>query len=183
MKAESAPTKEPPRNDVVYATRNFQRISAVLLNDITAHRHAGPFQKPVSNKDVEGYKEIIKRPQDLKSIKAAITAGSRAIASATAKESTTDSPAGTPAKEASTLTLEKTIDLISPKAIVNSGQLEKEIMRMFANAVMFNPGNDGIVQDAREMAEDIEARIRDWRNVERQPDDEEETGTAKRRKV
>jgi len=62
--------------------------------------------------------------------------------------------------------LDKTADLIPPKAIVNSSQLEKEVLRMFANAVMFNPGNDGIVQDAREMADDIEAKVRDWRQVE-----------------
>src|SRR5207248_6276649 len=30
-------------------------------------------------------------------------------------------------------------DLVPPKGIVNSAQLEKELMRMFANAVMFNP--------------------------------------------
>jgi len=182
---EAHPTYEPPRNDVVYATRNFQRMSAVILNDITAHRHAGPFQKPVSAKDVEGYTDIIKRPQDLKSIKAAITAGSRAIAaaSASAKELlSTDSPVGTPSKDASTLVLDKTPDLVPPKAIVNSAQLEKEVMRMFANAVMFNPGNEGIVADAREMSEDIAAKIRDWRGVERQVeegrDGDDEEGTA-----
>lgn len=84
--------------------------------------------------------------------------------------------------------LEKTADLIPPKAIVNSSQLEKEVMRMFANAVMFNPGEEGIVQDAREMAEDIEAKVRDWRGAERQvegsrDDDEDMAGSAKRRKA
>jgi len=165
---EDFPPYNPPRNDVVHATRNFARLSAVILNEITAHRYAGSFQKPVSSKDVDGYTDIIKRPQDLKSIKAAITAGSRAIAAASAKEATTDSPAGTPAKDSSTLVLEKTADLVPPKAIVNSAQLECEVMRMFANAVLFNPGNEALVRDARDMSEDIAAKIRDWRAVERQ---------------
>ena len=45
------------------------------------------------------------------------------------------------------LQLPLSTDVIPPKAIVNSGQLEKEVMRMFANAVMFNPGDDGMVRD------------------------------------
>ena len=189
---ESVSSYVPPSNNVIYATRNFQRMSAVILNEIAAHRHGGQFQRPVREKDAPGYDEIIKRPQDLKSIKAAITAGSRAIAAAALKESTAESPAGTPAKDTGTLALEKTADLMPPKAIVNSSQLEKEVMRMFANAVMFNPGegntqDGGIVQDAREMAEDIEAKVRDWRGVERQvdgrEDDDETVGSAKRRKL
>jgi len=175
---EDFPPYIAPRNDVVHATRNFARLSSVILNEITAHRYAGSFQKPV--KDVEGYEDIIRRPQDLKSIKAAITAGTRAIAAASAKDSSTDSPAGTPAKDSSTLILEKTADLVPPKAIVNSAQLECEVMRMFANAVLFNPGNEGLVSDARDMSEDIADKIRDWRAVERQGgeesrDDEDET--------
>jgi hypothetical protein len=185
----------PPLKNKVQAHRNFARISNVIINDITQHKHAGPFQKPVREKDAEGYTTIIKRPQDLKSIKAAITFGSRAINAATAS---LDSPATTPStsSSASLVLLDKTADLIPPKAIVNSSQLEKEVMRMFANAVMFNPGNtEGMVLDAREMADDIEAKVRDWRQVEgaaanvraanTEKDDEEDGagGDKKRRKV
>ena len=35
--------------------------------------------------------------------------------------------------------VERSADVQPPKAIVNSAQLEKELCRMFANAVMFNP--------------------------------------------
>jgi hypothetical protein len=156
----------PPTKTKVQAHRNFARISNVIINDITQHKHAGPFQKPVREKDAEGYTTIIKRPQDLKSIKAAITFGSRAINAATAS---LDSPATTPSTStsASLVLLDKTADLIPPRAIVNSSQLEKEVMRMFANAVMFNPGStEGMVLDAREMADDVEAKVRDWRQVE-----------------
>jgi hypothetical protein len=170
---------EPPIKSKVQAHRNFARISSVIINDITQHKHAGPFQKPVREKDAEGYGDIIKRPQDLKSIKAAITFGSRAITAATtaSSASTSDSPAagtaGTPYttqannSSSSVVLLDKTIDLLPPRAIVNSSQLEKEVMRMFANAVMFNPGMDeGMAKDAKEMAEDIEAKVRDWRQIE-----------------
>ncbi|KAK5999429.1 hypothetical protein QM012_005430 [Aureobasidium pullulans] len=169
--AESSDPEQPgsaygaPLKNKVQAHRNFARISNVIINDITQHKHAGPFQKPVREKDAEGYSSIIKRPQDLKSIKAAITFGSRAINAAT---SSLDSPAATPSNSSSSslVLLDKTADLIPPRAIVNSSQLEKEVMRMFANAVMFNPGMEGMVQDAREMADDIEAKVRDWRQVE-----------------
>jgi hypothetical protein len=187
----------PPIKTKVQAHRNFARISNVIINDITQHKHAGPFQKPVREKDAEGYTTIIKRPQDLKSIKAAITFGSRAINAATAS---LDSPATTPSTStsASLVLLDKTADLIPPRAIVNSSQLEKEVMRMFANAVMFNPGStEGMVLDAREMADDVEAKVRDWRQVEgaaanvrsaaTEKDDEDDAGVGggdkKRRKV
>ncbi|KAG9747790.1 hypothetical protein KCU73_g7260, partial [Aureobasidium melanogenum] len=137
----------------------------------------------------------------LKSIKAAITFGSRAINAATTTSSVDSPAAGTPSNSSSSslVLLDKTVDLIPPRAIVNSSQLEKEVMRMFANAVMFNPGMEGMVQDAREMADDIEAKVRDWRQVEgaaassvRQAADKEEEedgvsapvgGDKKRRKV
>ncbi|KEQ60510.1 Bromodomain-containing protein [Aureobasidium melanogenum CBS 110374] len=189
---QQGPAYGPPTKHKVQAHRNFARISNVIINDITQHKHAGPFQKPVREKDAEGYTDIIKRPQDLKSIKAAITFGSRAINAATTS-STVDSPAiGTPSTSSSLVLLDKTADLIPPRAIVNSSQLEKEVMRMFANAVMFNPGEEGMVKDAREMADDIEAKVRDWRQVEgaaavgRQEEDEEGQavgGDKKRRKV
>ncbi|KAG9943690.1 Bromodomain-containing protein, partial [Aureobasidium melanogenum] len=189
---QQGPAYGPPTKHKVQAHRNFARISNVIINDITQHKHAGPFQKPVREKDAEGYTDIIKRPQDLKSIKAAITFGSRAINAATTS-STVDSPAiGTPSTSSSLVLLDKTADLIPPRAIVNSSQLEKEVMRMFANAVMFNPGEEGMVKDAREMADDIEAKVRDWRQVEgaaavgRQEEDEDVAtvgGDKKRRKV
>ena len=84
-------------------------------------------------------------------------------------------------------------DVIPPKGIVNSAQLEKELMRMFANAVMFNPDpkrgvgpafrtqrqekseaqaetgegdneeEGGVVHDTREMCRDVERRVAEWR--------------------
>ena len=93
----------------------------------------------------------------------------------------------------------KTVDVLPPKGIVNSAQLEKELIRMFANAIMFNPvpergfgpafpltndrgsrestqasdgdGEGGIIQDTREMFEDVEQEITRWRAAERTTDE------------
>lgn len=156
---------------MVYCTRNFPRTCAPILNDVTAHKHASIFAKPLTEREAPGYKDLIYRPQDLKSIKSAIHHGSKAVAAATEAASsstptaategesptpaapnngsgsssstttTTTTTTGGPSKN-TILALPKTADLVPPKAIVNSAQLEKEIIRMFANAVMFNPSPD-----------------------------------------
>ncbi|GAB7362502.1 hypothetical protein MBLNU230_g2823t1 [Neophaeotheca triangularis] len=155
------------RPNIVTATRNFAKVSQVITSEILSHKHGSRFKLPVRDKDAEGYSEIIKRPQDLKSIRAAITAGSRAVAAASAIAEAPGTPSSSKDSSA-TVDLERTADLIPPKAIVNGSQLEKEVMRMFANAVMFNPGEDGMVADTREMAENVETMIRDWRGAERE---------------
>ena len=143
------------RSDYVLASRNFPRTSATIMNDVTAHKLASLFAKPLTEREAPGYKDLIYRPQDLKSIKSAISAGSRAVAAAADNYSTTvgtpageaaGSPgqgAGTPSAAANSknasLWIPKTVDVVPPRGIVNSAQLEKELMRMFANAVMFNP--------------------------------------------
>ena len=137
----------------VLGSRNFPRTSATIMNDITAHKLASMFAKPLTEREAPGYKDLIYRPQDLKSIKSAIAAGARVVATATENNPSTsagDGDAGspgivgstpTPAKSSSssTLWLPARDDVVPPKGIVNSAQLEKELMRMFANAVMFNP--------------------------------------------
>ena len=85
-----------------------------------------------------------------------------------------------------------------PRGVVNGAQLEKEVLRVLANAVMFNPGEDGMVLEAREMWEYAEAIIGDWRGAEREVgagnvgagsgvagevEEEEKEGRGKRRKV
>ncbi|QIW97332.1 hypothetical protein AMS68_002850 [Peltaster fructicola] len=176
----------PPRPTTVPATRNFARMSTVIMQEIISHKHGSRFAQPVRDKDADGYSTFVKMPQDLKSIRAAITNGSRAITAATTAEAPS-TPGGTKAQD-SVVELDRSIDLIPPKAIVNGAQLEREIMRMFANAVMFNPGEDGMVSDTREMFEDVEARIAEWRGAERDlgavaPAEEEDEGRAKRRKL
>lgn len=185
-----AASPPPPRTNTVQATRNFHKLSATIMNDINSHKHASYFANVVRDKDAPGYSEIIKRPQHLKSIRTAVVAGTRAVNAAVATLETSSPSAAAADDFSTTVELERNLDLLPPRGIVNGKQLEKEVMRMFANAVLFNPGEDGMVSDTREMAGDIEAKIREWRGVEMEAekgDDggsvEEEDGKGKRRKL
>ncbi|KAL8949901.1 MAG: hypothetical protein Q9222_004026 [Ikaeria aurantiellina] len=224
----------------ILASRNFPRTSATLMNDITAHKLASIFAKPITEREAPGYHSLIYRPQDLKSIKQAITNGNRALTAfidqdrEDNEEETGGGEAGdvipvAGAGEADTRVWVRRTnndDFVPPKGIVNSAQLEKEIVRVFANAVMFNPdprrdlgpafrtrgkkvgrerhvplsmlsenadgggdGDDerrgeggeddddddddgdeeegGVVRDAREMFEDVERVVAEWRAAER----------------
>ncbi|KAL4956895.1 hypothetical protein BDW69DRAFT_157521 [Aspergillus filifer] len=187
----------------VLCARNFPRTGAPIMNDVLMHKHASWFSKPITDREVNGYRDFIYRPQDLKSIKSSISQGSKSVAAATEAANTPvtdgESPvpaSGTPSKNA-TLMLQKTEDVIPPKAIVNSTQLEKELIRMFANSVMFNhgpqrgfgpafplaadgvlgprqilsePDEGGIVKDTLEMFEDVEKAVTKWRAAERTDD-------------
>ncbi|EME48619.1 hypothetical protein DOTSEDRAFT_67604 [Dothistroma septosporum NZE10] len=172
----------PPRSTTIMATRNFNKMSSAIMNDITSHKHASYFAKEVRDKDAPGYSDIIREPQDLKSIRTAITAGGRAIAAASS--SLESPPSGTPGASSTIIELERTVDLIPPKAIVNGAQLEKELMRMFANAYMFNPGEDAMALSTKEMFDDVEQKISDWRGTEREAGvDDDDEGKGKRRKL
>ncbi|KAL8750134.1 MAG: hypothetical protein Q9199_007264 [Rusavskia elegans] len=129
----------------ILASRNFPRTSATLMNDISAHKLASIFAKPLTQREAPGYPSLIYRSQDLKSIKQAITIGNRALTAFVEQERDEDgdskdiiSLAGAGEGDAR-VWVKKNEDFFPPKGIVNSAQLEKEIMRVFANAVMFNP--------------------------------------------
>lgn len=201
------PEPEPNRpdpNQYVLCARNFPRTSNPIINDVTTHKHASIFTKPLTERDAPGYRDLIYRPQDLKSIKSSISQGSKAVSAASEAVSTPaadgESPApaaGTPSKN-TVLMLQKSEDVIPPKAIVNSAQLEKELIRVFANAVMYNPtpqrgfgptfpmisdsgsradtevpeaDEGGIVNDAMEMFDDVEKAVTRWRAAERTSDE------------
>lgn len=150
-------TQSLSRPGQILASRNFPRIVAPLLHDINSHKLASLFAKPLTERDAPGYSSLIYQPQDLKSIRAAISAGSRfiagipdtatsggaddviAVASPAAAGTPTASTTTTTTTKASNIWVERTADVVPPKAIVNSAQLEKELCRMYANAVMFNP--------------------------------------------
>ena len=208
--SQNQPPAETNRTDTSHApqyvlcTRNFPRTGAPIMNDVSTHKHASTFTKPLTEKEAPGYRDLIYRPQDLKSIKSALSHGSKAVGAATEAASTPattdgDSPApsagATPSKNA-VLMLQKAEDIIPPKGIVNSSQLEKELIRMFANAIMFNPvpqrgfgpafpmtavdesgheypqesseGDEGgIIKDTHEMFDDVESAVTKWRTAER----------------
>jgi hypothetical protein len=183
----------PPTH--VLWTRAFPKISASALESISGHRNASTFAAPVKERDAPGYKTLILRPQDLKSIRTAITAGHRA-ATAAAPEDTNPN--------ASSVWLPISEDLIPPKGIINYAQLEKELMRMFANAVMFNADpdrgfgrkwqgigkgkgdlvgyeidEDGVVKDTRAMFADVEKVVGSLRSAERRSEEMRESSMAR----
>lgn len=146
----SASASTDSRPNHIFGSRNFPRTSATIMNDISGHKLASMFAKPITDREAPGYKDLIFRPQDLKSIKSAIVAGSKALASAAdnagavSTSGEVGSPVaqtggGTPNAKSAGVWIPATPDVVPPKGIVNSAQLEKELMRMFANAVMFNP--------------------------------------------
>ncbi|KAJ6177738.1 hypothetical protein N7519_008199 [Penicillium mononematosum] len=178
-----------PRFDTtqyVMATRNFHRTAAPIMNDVATHKLASIFAKPISERDAPGYHDLIYRPSDLKSIKSAIHQGSKAVATAGESASTpagdgeSPAPGGTPSKSG-VLMLQKNEDFIPPKGIVNSAQLEKELIRMFANAIIDRGSREstqlgdsdegGIIQDSLEMFEDVQQAVTRWRAAERTADE------------
>lgn len=192
----SSPSQPRPRRQrslqdptLVAVSKTFTRVASQLLARVTEHKYASIFAKALSEREAPGYKGLIRRPQDLKSIKAAVTKGSKA-ATAVIEEQEQETGA------VPTL-IKTTEDLVPPRGIVNMDQLEKELMRMFANAIMFNPLPDaerglgprrslrlsstpsqmgelgyagseegGIVPDAREMCEDVVALIQTFKAAE-----------------
>lgn len=183
--------------DQVKWIRNFQAISKSAVEQITHHKNGGMFSLPVKEKDAPGYKDLIKRPQDFKSIKTAITNGGRAAA-AVSNDSTS-----------TIVWLSKSEDLIPPRGIVNASQLERELMRTFANAIMFNPDpqrslcrrwremreedgddegvvgyaidEDSVVKDTRDIYADVEGVVAGlMRAVERRSESVDEVGEVGR---
>ena len=185
----------------VLASRNFARISQTVMNDVIHHKVANVFAKPLTEREAPGYRDLIYRPQDLNSIKKAISNGSKA-ANAVIEDLNQEG--------SSSIWIPESPDVIPPKGIVNSGQLEKELMRMFANAVMFNPDlptkrgfgpafrtrqrtaepgttfdedreeteevikgkqDVSVVKDTREMFETVEKSVSDWRSAEKAAED------------
>lgn len=118
--------------NTVLWTRSFHKVSASAMEQIVRHRLANMFAVPIRERDAPGYHKRIIQPQDLKSIRAAIMTGNRAAAQAAAAL-----PGGDPGT--STVGLPISEELVPPRAIINSNQLDRELAHMFANAIMYNP--------------------------------------------
>jgi hypothetical protein len=182
---ESRPVSTPPTQ--VLWMRNFPKISQSALDGVAAHKNASMFAAPIKERDAPGYKDLILRPQDLKSIRSAIHAGQKA---ASAMQPADVNPSAT------NVWLPISEDLIPPKGIINNAQLEKELMRMFANAIMFNADpdrgfgrrlqdskgkgdevlgyeidEDGVVKDTRAMFADVEKLVMELRSTERKSEE------------
>ncbi|KAL8964456.1 MAG: hypothetical protein Q9183_004437 [Haloplaca sp. 2 TL-2023] len=130
----------------ILASTNFPKTCNPLMNDLTAHKLASIFAKPLTEREAPGYPSLVYRPQDLKSIKQAIANGNKALHALIEQDGDEEGDeiiavAGAGGNDAR-IWVRKNEDLSPPKGIVNSAQLEKEVMRVFANAVMFNPDPD-----------------------------------------
>lgn len=112
-------------------TRAFPKVSSTCLDSVVSHKYANMFQNPIKPKEAPGYKSIILRPTCLKEIQKAITAGHKAAAIAAAAL-----PDGDPGTSSVWLPISE--ELVPPRAIINSTQLERELLNMFANAIMYN---------------------------------------------
>ncbi|KAM0282929.1 hypothetical protein ACHAQH_002740 [Verticillium albo-atrum] len=193
-KRQDTPIELPPQPAStpthVLWTRQFGKISNPALDQISSHRCANQFAHAIRERDAPGYKGLILQPQDIKSIRAAMTHGNRAAVEAAKK--LPDGDPGTP-----TLWLPISSDLLPPKSIINSEQLERELVHMFSNAIMYNldpyrgPGNsfmkreasvdgegdaepstyrvdeDAVVRDSRIMFVEVERLLGDLRAAER----------------
>lgn len=191
---ESRPPPSSPPTHVLW-TRGFPKISASALESVSGHRNASTFAAPVKEKDAPGYSSRVLRPQDLKSIRSAINAGHRAATAAAPADMNSS---------AVNVWLPISEELVPPKGIINNAQLEKELMRMFANAIMYNPDPDagvgrrlqdkgkapsgdvlgyeidvdGVVKDTRAMFADVEKIITNMRSAERRSEELREASIA-----
>lgn len=175
----------PPTH--VQWTRGFPKVSASALDQIGSHRDANMFANPIRERDAPNYSGIVLQPTNIMSIKKAITHGNRHASQAAANLSGGDP--GTPV-----VLLPISEDLVPPKGIINSAQLERELVHMFCNAVMYNPDPDrgpgpafirghgqggddslrykvdefGVVRNTRKMFVEVEKLLSDLRNAESQ---------------
>ncbi|KAI1817088.1 hypothetical protein GGS20DRAFT_534377 [Poronia punctata] len=187
-KRQNSPISRGPSTPATHVlwTRAFHKISMAALDQIIGHRYANMFAHPIKPRLAPGYYDIILRPQDLKGIQKAITAGSKAASAVVATMPDVD--ANSPA-----VWLPISVDLVPPRGIINIAQLERELIHMFANAIMYNPdplrglgpsflksyqsgseeGEDlrgyefdenGVVKETRNMYAEVEKLLGDLRN-------------------
>lgn len=57
------------------AAKKFERVIMMLHSDISNHRNGAIFQNPIKPSEAPDYHEIVKRPMDLKTMKARIKSG------------------------------------------------------------------------------------------------------------
>jgi hypothetical protein len=126
-------SREPPGPPThVMWTRSFNKVSHSAMEQIVGHRDANLFAHQIRERDAPGYRNRILMPQDLKSIRNAINHGNRAAAAAAAAL-----PDGDPGTSSVLLPISE--ELVPPRGIVNSSQLDRELAHMLANAIMYNP--------------------------------------------
>ncbi|KAI9158335.1 Mitogen-activated protein kinase-binding protein 1 [Paramyrothecium foliicola] len=134
-KRQSTPLVSPASNSHVLWTRGFTKVSSSALDQISSHRDANMFATGVRERDAPNYRQIVLQPQDITSIRSAIKQGNKA-----AVQAANSLPGGDPGT--ASVWLPWSEDLVPPRGIVNSAQLERELVHMFCNAIMYNPDPD-----------------------------------------
>ena len=189
-KRQETPPGPPSKQTHVMWTRGFTKVSSSVLDRISSHRDANMFANPLRERDAPNYRGVVLQPQDFTSIRAAIKNGNKAAVSAAGNLSGGDP--GTP-----NVWLPIAADLVPPKAIINSAQLERELVHMFCNAIMYNPDpnrgpgshflrrsddedeeivgyqldEDGVVRNTRNMFLEVEKLLGDLRSAEKDRND------------
>jgi hypothetical protein len=147
------------------------------------------FATRLREKDAPNYRQIVLQPQDITSIRSAIKHGNKAAVQAAASL-----PGGDPGTAHVWLPISD--ELVPPKGIINSAQLERELVHMFCNAIMYNadpdrgpgPGfmkrsqdeeeeeevvgyrldENGVVKNTRSMFVEVEKLLGDLRSAEKE---------------
>ncbi|KAG6217905.1 hypothetical protein E4U50_002580 [Claviceps purpurea] len=189
-KRQDSPPPAPsgPPTHVLW-TRGFTKVSSSALDQISSHRDANMFATGVRERDAPNYRQIVLQPQDITSIRSAIKQGNKA-----ALQAASALPGGDPGTASVWLPMSE--DLVPPRAIINSAQLERELVHMFCNAIMYNPDPDrgpgpsflkrsqdegeeeeivgyhldefGVVKNTRSMFVEVEKLLGDLRSAEKE---------------
>lgn len=185
-KRQGSPQEPPAPPTHVLWTRGFTKVSSSALDQISSHRDANMFATALRERDAPNYRQIVLQPQDITSIRAAIKHGNKA-----ASQAASSLPGGDPGGPSVWLPIAE--DLTPPRSIINSAQLERELIHMFCNAIMYNPDpdrgpgqafmnrlrdeeeevvgyrvdEDGVVRNTRGMFVEVEKLLSDLRNAEK----------------
>ncbi|KAH6960717.1 WD domain-containing protein [Fusarium avenaceum] len=186
-KRQDTPVDPPSETTQVLWTRGFTKVSSSALDQISSHRDANMFATRLREKDAPNYRQIVLQPQDITSIRSAIKHGNKAAVQAAA-----GLPGGDPGT--AHVWLPMSDELVPPKGIINSAQLERELVHMFCNAIMYNadpdrgPGpafmkrtqeeeeeivgyrldENGVVKNTRSMFVEVEKLLGDLRSAEKE---------------
>lgn len=186
-KRQETPLEAPPPTTLVLWTRGFTKVSSSALDQISSHRDANMFATALREKDAPNYRQIVLQPQDITSIRSAIKHGNKA-----AVHAAQSLPGGDPGTAHVWLPVSE--ELVPPKGIINSAQLERELVHMFCNAIMYNPDPDrgpgqgfikrsddeedevvgyhldenGVVKNTRSMFVEVEKLLGDLRSAEKE---------------
>ncbi|CAI5766961.1 bromodomain-containing protein 8 isoform X8 [Podarcis lilfordi] len=71
----SLPLMRLSQDDPLQQHLLFKKTLLSIWKMVAGHRYSGPFLKPVSEKQAPGYKDVVKRPADLSSIKRSLSKG------------------------------------------------------------------------------------------------------------